>query len=99
MYDVVELMVSYKSADAPLTREAVRTSCVTLFATRALVRFADAGAETKTHSNTDCLVVIIIIIFFCVRQRKASKLEIIKYWRNYNDCGGLLDIVGIKRIG
>ena len=52
MYDVVELMVSYGSAEAPLTREAVRTSCVNLFSTRALVRFAEAGAETKTHSNS-----------------------------------------------
>ena len=57
MYDVVELMVSYGSAGAPLTREAVCTSCVNLFVTRALVRFAEAGAETKTHSNSDCLVV------------------------------------------
>ena len=57
MYDVVELMVSYGSAGAPFTREAVRTSCINLFATRALVRFAEAGAETKTHSNWNCLVV------------------------------------------
>ena len=57
MYDVVELMVSYGSAGAPFTRQAVPTSYVNLFATRALVRFAEAGAETKTHSNSDCFVV------------------------------------------
>ena len=56
-YDIVEFVMSYGSASAPLAREAVRTSCVDLFATRALVRLAEAGAETKTHSNSDCLVV------------------------------------------
>ena len=35
----------------------MRTFCVNLFATRALVGFAEAGTETKTHSNSDCLVV------------------------------------------
>ena len=57
MYDIVELMVSYGSTGAPFTREAVLIFCVNLFATRALVQFAEAGAESKTHSNSDCLVV------------------------------------------
>ena len=57
MYDFDELVVLYGSAGAPLTREAVRTSCVNLFATRALVRLTEAGAETEIHSNSDCLVV------------------------------------------
>ena len=50
-------MMAYGSAGALFAQEAVRASCVNLFATRALVRFAEAGAETKTHSNSDCLVV------------------------------------------
>ena len=49
--------MSYGSTGAPLAGEAVRTSCVKLFATGALVRFAEAGAEKKTHSNSDSLVV------------------------------------------
>ena len=50
----------------------------------------------------ECLVLLLFYfyyIFLSTRQHKASRLEIIKYWRNYNDCGGLLDIVRIKRIG
>ena len=49
--------MSYGSTGAPFAREAVRTSCVNLFAIWALVRFAEAGAETKTYSNSHCLVV------------------------------------------
>ena len=51
MYDVVELMVSYGSAGAPLTWEAVRTSCVNLFATRLYY-----------YNNTNIIIIIIIII-------------------------------------
>ena len=50
-------VMSYGSAGAPFVREAVRTSCVILFAARTLMRFAEAGAETKTHSNSDYLIV------------------------------------------
>ena len=54
---LVEFLMSYGSDSAPLAREAVRTPCVDLFATRALVRLAEASAETKTHINSDCFVV------------------------------------------
>ena len=57
VYNVVEFMMSYGSAGAPRAREDVRTSCANLFRKRTLVRFAEAGAETKTYSNSHCLAV------------------------------------------
>ena len=82
-------MMSYGSAGSPFVREAVRTSCVNLFATRARMRFAEAGAETKTHSNFDCLVVEsqpacwqresveLIIAMGCRCCREPSSVEVV----------------------
>ena len=74
-------MVSYGSAGAPLTREAVRTSCVNLFATMALVRFAEAGAETKTqnyyynYNNYYYYSYLYCYYYYCTDIRSAISFE------------------------